>query len=195
MDDLDSCLIDMENMDKKPAVRKDPIKDTPSLKAPITKSYLGKRLRQSESEPTDMIPVDMRPVVTELLAITDNPFDTETLTEEPILTELNVIGQGGSRAVIGGTHTQSIIAGRKDIIHSDFITQLITNHRQMSPKGDYFPFRKEQVQTLMLTSLVEAILERNQNIGTKSILGSSRPNHSRIFAPGMHEYISGRDNV
>ena len=46
LDDLDSCLIDMENVDKKPAARKYPIKDTPTLKAPITESYLGKRLRQ-----------------------------------------------------------------------------------------------------------------------------------------------------
>ena len=102
--DLYSCLIDMENMDKKPAARKYPIKDTPTLKAPITKSYLGKILLQSENEPTDMITV-----VTEPLAITGNPFNTEPLTENPIVTELNVIGQGGSRAVIGGTHTQSII--------------------------------------------------------------------------------------
>ena len=48
----------MENMDRNPAARKDPIKDTPSLKEPITKSYLRKRLRQSESE----LPVDMRPI-------------------------------------------------------------------------------------------------------------------------------------
>ena len=86
---LDICLVDMENLDKKPAVRKYPIKDTPTLKAPITESYLGKRLRQSESETTDMIPV-----VTETLAITENPFNTEPLTENPIVTELNVIGQG-----------------------------------------------------------------------------------------------------
>ena len=39
---LDSCLIDMENMDRKPSARIDPIKDTPSLKAPITKSYLDR---------------------------------------------------------------------------------------------------------------------------------------------------------
>ena len=70
LDYLESFLIDMENMDRKPAARKYPIKDTPSLKAPITKSYLGKRLRQSESGPTDM-----RPVVTEPLAITENPFN------------------------------------------------------------------------------------------------------------------------
>ena len=63
LDYLNSCLIDMENMDRKLAARKDPIKNTPSLKAPITKSYLGKRLRQSESETTDMIPVDMIPII------------------------------------------------------------------------------------------------------------------------------------
>ena len=86
----------MENLDKKPAARKDPIKDTPTLKAPITKYYLGKRLCRSESEPTDMIPVDMRPIH-QLSSITDNPFDTETLTENPIVTELNdALGIGSS---------------------------------------------------------------------------------------------------
>ena len=120
LDDLNSCLIDMENMDRKPATREDPIKDTPSLKAPITKSYLGKRLRQSESE----LPANMRPIH-QLSSITENPFDTETLTDNTVVTEHTVIGQGGSRAVIGGTHTQSIIDGRKDIIHSNVITQLI----------------------------------------------------------------------
>ena len=130
-------------MDRKPAAREDPIKDTPSLKAPIKKSYFRKRLHQSENEPTGMIPVDMRPIH-QLSSITDNPFDTETLTENPVVMELNVIGQGGSQAVIGGTHTQSIIDRSKGIIHSNVITKLITNHRQMSPKGDSFPFDKEQ---------------------------------------------------
>ena len=84
----------MEDMYRNTAARKYLIKDTPSLKAPITKSYLGKILRQLESEPTDMIPVDMRQIH-QLSSITDNPFDTETLTENPVVTELNVIGQGG----------------------------------------------------------------------------------------------------
>ena len=166
----------MENLDKKPAARKDPIKDTPTLKAPITISYLGKRLRQSESERTDMIPVDIRPVGTEPLAITENPFNTEILNKNPIVTELNVIGQGGSQAVLRVTHTQSIIEGRKDIIHGDVITHMITNPRQISLKGDYFLFDKEQAQTLMLTSMLEALLARNRNIGTASILGSRRTN-------------------
>ena len=59
--DLDCCLVDMENLDKKPAARKDPIKDTPTLKAPITGYYLGKVLCQSESGPTDMRPVVREP--------------------------------------------------------------------------------------------------------------------------------------
>ena len=42
----------------------------------------------------------MRSVITEPLAITENPFNTEPLTENPIVTELNVIGQGGSQAVL-----------------------------------------------------------------------------------------------
>ena len=51
LDDLNSCLIDMENMDRKPAARKDPSKDAPSLKAPITKYYLGKRLNNQKVNP------------------------------------------------------------------------------------------------------------------------------------------------
>ena len=128
----------------------------------------------------------MRPVVTELLAITENPFNSETLNKNPIVTELNVIGQGRYQAVIGGTHTQSIIEGRKYIIHGDVINQMISNPRQISLKGDSFPLDKEQAQTLMLTSLCEAILARNQNIGTTSILGARRTNQSRIFSPEMH---------
>ena len=137
----------------------------------------------------------MRPVVTETLAITENPFNTVPLTENPIVAELNLIGQGGSRAVVRGTHTQSIIEGREEIINVDVITHMITNPRQVSLKGDYFPFDPEQAQTLMLTSLIEALLARNRNIGTTSILGSSRTNQIRIFALGMNEDISGRDNV
>ena len=188
--DLDISLVDMEILDKKPAARKDPIKDTPSLKSPITGSYLGKRLRQLESGPTDM-----RPVVREPLTITENPFNPEPLTANLIVTELNVIGQGGSRAVIGGNHTQSIIEGRKGIIHGNVINHMITNPSQVSLKGYSFLFNPEQAQTLMLTSLIEALLARNGNIGTTSILGVIRTNQSRIFAPVIQEKSSGRDNV
>ena len=106
-----------------------------------------------------------------------------------------MIGQGGSRSVIGGTHTQSIIEGREDIIHGDAITHMIMNPSQVSPKSDYFPFDPEQSQTLVATSLIEALLASNGNIRSTSILGASRTNQSPMFAPGMHEDIYGRDNV
>ena len=109
--------------------------------------------------------------------------------------ELNVIGQGGPRAVVRGTHTQSIIDGSKGITHSNVITQIITDHSQMSLKGDSFPFDKEETPTLMLTSFVEAFLTRNQHICTTSIVGASRPNHNQIFSPGMHGDISSGDNA
>ena len=71
------------DMDKNPAARQEPIKDTPTLKTPITGSHLGKRLCQSKSGPTDMIPV-----VTEPLTLTENPFNPDplNLTENPVVT-------------------------------------------------------------------------------------------------------------
>ena len=47
----------------------------------------------------------------------------------------------------------------------------------------------------MVASLIEALLTSNGNIRSASILGASRTNQSRIFSPGMHEYVSGRDDV
>ena len=47
----------------------------------------------------------------------------------------------------------------------------------------------------MVTSLIEALLASNGNIRSASILGANRTNQIRIFAPGMHEDISGRDDV
>ena len=96
----------------------------------------------------------MNPVVREPLTITENPFNPEPLTENPIVTELNVIGQGKPRAVIRGTHTRIIIEGREDIIHGNVITRMITNPSQVSLKRNYFPFDPEQAQTLMVTSLI-----------------------------------------
>ena len=87
------------DMDKKPAARQEPIKDTPTLKTPITGSHIGKILLQSESGPTDM-----SPVVTEPLTLTENPFSPEPLTliENPVVAELGFIGQGRPRAITGG---------------------------------------------------------------------------------------------
>ena len=130
----------------------------------------------------------MSPVVTE------KP-DPLTLTENPVVTELDFIGQGGPRAISGGTHNQSIIEGGENIVHGDVITHMLTNPTQVLLESDYFPFDPEQANTTMVTSLVEALLTSNGNIRSASILGASRTNQSRIVAPGMHKYISSRDDI
>ena len=48
-------------------------------------------------------------VIKEPLTLTENPFNPEPLTENPVVTELDFIGQGGPRDISGGTHNQSII--------------------------------------------------------------------------------------
>ena len=72
---------------------------------------------------------------------------------------------------------------------------MLTNPTQVSLGSDSFPFDPEQAQTLMVTSLIEALMASNGNILSASIFGASRTNQSRIFAPGMHEDISSRDDV
>ena len=72
---------------------------------------------------------------------------------------------------------------------------MLTNPTQVSLKIDSFPFDPEQAKTLMVTSLVESFLASNGNVRSASIIGSSRPNQSMIFAPGMNKDISSRDDV
>ena len=72
---------------------------------------------------------------------------------------------------------------------------MMTNPTQVLLESDSFPFDPEQAQTLMVTYLIEALLASNGNIRLTSILGSSRTNQSMIFAPGMHQDISGRNDV
>ena len=111
-----------ENMDRKPAAKIDPIKTC----------HLGKRLREPESKPPD----DMSPTH-QLSAISKNLFSTEAFIEAlkvPVVTELNLIGQGNPRTIESGIHTQIIIDGRSEIIQSDIMTHLVTEHSQMSLK-------------------------------------------------------------
>ena len=55
LDELNSYVVNMENMDRKPVAKIDPIKETPSLNK---RSHLGKRFREAESD----LQVDMRPI-------------------------------------------------------------------------------------------------------------------------------------
>ena len=94
------AVTDSSDSDEKPAARKEPITDTQNLKEAIKGSHLGKRVRHSEGGSTNM---------------------------DPIVKGLGIIGQGGPRAISGGSHTQSIIQGGGNIVHSDVITHVLTN--------------------------------------------------------------------
>ena len=96
LDELNSYVVNMDNMDRKPAAKIDSIKETPPLNKT---SRLGKRLREAESE----LQVDMRPIH-QLSAISRNPFSTEAL-KIPVVTELNLIGQRNPRDIESGIHT------------------------------------------------------------------------------------------
>ena len=91
--------------DEKPAARKEPITYTQTLKEPIKGYHLGKRVRHSEDLPTKM---------------------------EPTVTGFGIIGQGGSRDIIGGSHTQSIVQGGENIIRSDVIPHVLTDSGELT---------------------------------------------------------------
>ena len=114
---------------------------------------------------------------------------------DPVVTEFDFIGQGGPRAISREIHTQSIIQGGGNIVGSDIITHVLTNPDQVSLECDSFAFNPLKAQTLMVASLVESFLKSTGNVRLASVIGASRPNQSRIIAPGMNEDIPNRDDV
>ena len=58
-----------------------------------------------------------------------------------------------------------------------------------------FQFNPLKAQNLMVAPLDEPFLASNGNVRSASIIGSSRPDKSRIIAPGMNEDISSRYDV
>ena len=131
------------------------IKDNQTLKEPIKGSHLGKKVHHSEDGPTDM---------------------------DPIVTGFGIIGQGGSRAIRGGSHTQSIVQGGENIIHSDVITHVLTNSGDLTLKCDSFLFNPLKTEMLMFVSLDEPFLASDGNVRSAIIIGASRPDQSRIIA-------------
>ena len=127
-----------------------------------------------------------------------NPFNKDAFLETlnlPVITELNLIGQGTPRTIESGIHTQSIVDRTAEVIQNDIMTRLVTDLSQMSLKSKSLPFHKTKSSTLMFAPFLEAFLTRNGHIRTSGIVGTSRPDHSRIIAPGMHEYILRGNDV
>ena len=65
----------------------------------------------------------------------------------------------------------------------------------MSLKSKSFPFQKTESSTLMFAPFLEAFLTGNRHVRTTGIVGTSRPNHSRIISPRMHEDILRGNDV
>ena len=81
------------------------------------------------------------------------------------------------------------------MIRSDVITHVLTKSGKLTLKCNYFPFNPLKVETLMVAYLDEPFMESNGNVRLASIIGASRPDQSRIIAPGMNKDISSRDDV
>ena len=113
----------------------------------------------------------------------------------PIATGFGIIGQGGSRANSGGSHTQSIIQVGENIVCSDVITHVLTNSGELTLESNSFLFDPLKAETLMVALLNEPFLASDGDIRSTRLIGASRPDQSRIVAPGMNEDISSRNDV
>ena len=114
---------------------------------------------------------------------------------DPVVTGVGIIGQGGPIDIRGGSITQSIIHGEKSIISSNVITHVLPNSSEMTLKSNLFPFDPLKAQTLVIAPLTEPFLTSDRDVRAKSLIGDSRPNHSRIGIPFMNKYIWSRDDA
>ena len=61
--------------------------------------------------------------------------------------------------------------------------------------SDSFPLDPLKAQTFVIAPLTEPFLTSDGDVHSTSVIGASRPDHSRIVAPFMNEDISSRDDV
>ena len=117
-------------MSKQVETSKDPIKDTQTSKEPTTDTHIVERVR--------------------------NLLDGTT-NVDPVVTGVGIIGQGGPRAIIGGSITQGIICSGESIISSNVITHVLTNSSKMILMSDSFIFKPLKSQTLVIAPLTETL--------------------------------------
>ena len=155
-------------MNKHVETNKEPIKDTHTSKEPITDTHVFDRVRKLQDGNTNV---------------------------EPVVTGVRIIGQGGPRAISGGSITLSIIhGGVGGIIRSNVITHVLTNSSEMTLKSDSFPFNPLKSQTLLIALLTKPFLDCDRDVLASSENGDSRPEHSRIGTPFVNKEIWSRDD-
>ena len=97
---LNSWNDDISDSSKQVETSKEPIKDTQASKDPITDTHIVDRVRNLSVGTTNL---------------------------EPVVTGVGIIGQGGPRAISGGSITQDMIHGGTSIISSNVITHVLTD--------------------------------------------------------------------
>ena len=95
----------------------------------------------------------------------DGPTDMD-----PVVTGFGIIGQGGSRTISGGSHTQRIFQGRESIISSDVITHVLTNSGKMTLESDSFTFDPPKAEMLMVAPLAEPFVASDGYVRLTSII-------------------------
>ena len=68
------------------------------------------------------------------------------------------------------------------------------NSSEITLKSNYFDFDPLKAQTLVIAPLREPFLTSDRDVRTTSVIGDSRPNHSRIDTPFMNKDIWSRDD-
>ena len=109
--------------------------------------------------------------------------------------ELESLYKEDLRLLAGETSPKVLFRGGGSIICSNFITHVLTNSSKMTLESDSFTFDPLKAQTLMLAPLTEPFLTSDRDIRSTSVIGASRPNHSRIVAPFTNKDISSGDDV
>ena len=99
------------------------------------------------------------------------------------------------RLLAGEASPKVLFKGRGIIVFRNVITHVLTNSSEMTLKSDSLTFDALKAQTLMITPLTEPFLTSDGDVRLTSVIGASRPNHSRIIDPSMNEDISSRDDV
>ena len=144
----------------------------------------SKILRQLNSQSKDLtLSTDVVIYKADPLIWTQSSQESESLDKE----DLGLLA--------GGASPKALFREGRGIIHSNVITHVLTNSSKMTLKSDSFPFDPLKAQTLMITPLTEPFLTIDRDVRSTSVIGASRPNHSRIVAPFMNKDISNGYDV
>ena len=109
--------------------------------------------------------------------------------------ESESLDKEGLRILAGGASPKALFrGGGGSIICSNVITYVFTNSSKMTLKSDSFAFDPLKAQTLVIAPLKEPFMTSDRDVRTTSVIGDSRPNHSRIGTPFKNKDIWSRDD-